>query len=155
MIDPELLAAVPALADNDQLAALNTDLIDIIRGRRMGKASTKPAKEGKGTGRPNKYHAQPTEYNGRRYDSKAEANHAMYLDSLKAQGIILSWVPQVSFPLPGGAVHRVDFMLLFPPMPGGTVPLVAFQEKKGRDLPMGKLKRKQVEELYKIHIEVV
>ena len=27
MIDPELLAAVPALADNDQLAALNPDLM--------------------------------------------------------------------------------------------------------------------------------
>ena len=62
---------------------------------------------------------------------------------------------QVPFALPGGTTYRLDFMLLFP---RDTVPLswlIRYVEVKGKRLPMGELKMRQVEELYGIHIEVV
>ena len=45
--------------------------------------------------------------------------------------------------------HYVDFMVC---LPDDTF---RYLEVKGRDLPMGKLKRKQVEDIYKIQIELV
>lgn len=42
----------------------------------------------------NKYGAKRTEYAGRRYDSKAEAEHAMKLDLRVKAGDLLGWVSQ-------------------------------------------------------------
>lgn len=56
---------------------------------------------------------------------------------------------QVGFDLPGGARHFIDYVLFYV---DGTV---EFVEVKGRDLPMGKLKREQVEALYPVEIKVV
>lgn len=97
----------------------------------------------------NKHRAVKTEYNGRVYDSIKEANFARDLDLLKRSGNILSWVPQVRFDLEGKAKHYVDFLIFYPDQ---TFRLV---EIKGRDLAMGKLKRRQTEEKYQVKIEVV
>ena len=96
-----------------------------------------------------KYGAEPTVYNGHRYRSKAEARHAEELDLRKAAGEIRYWLYEVPFRLPGGAVHRVDWMLV---LADGTV---RWEETKGRDLAMGRLKRRQVSEIFGIHVEVV
>lgn len=62
--------------------------------------------------KPHKYHATRTEYNGRLYDSKAEALRAKQLDDKKNMGLIIDWTPQVTFLLgiPENKM-RVDFVV--------------------------------------------
>lgn len=96
-----------------------------------------------------KLHAKPTKIDGIRYASKKEAQYAQELELRKRAGEVLFYLRQVPFDLPGGVVHRVDFLEFWA---DGTAHLV---EVKGFDTPMGKLKRKQVEALYPISIEVV
>ncbi len=96
-----------------------------------------------------KFHAKPTEVNGHRYASKKEAQYAQELELRKRAGEVFFWLEQVPFRLPGGVVHRVDFMEFWA---DGTMHCV---EVKGLDTPMGKLKRKMVEAEYPITIEVV
>ena len=59
------------------------------------------------------------------------------------------FLTRVPLRLPGGVKHFLDFVEFW--TDGST----RFVEVKGRDLPMGKLKRHQVEELYGIKIVVV
>lgn len=46
-----------------------------------------------------KYHNVITEYKGRKYHSKKEAEFAIELDVLVKQKEVISWRPQVSFPI--------------------------------------------------------
>lgn len=48
---------------------------------------------------PAKYNNKRTEYNGYIYDSKKEAEYAMYLDSEKERGAVLEWKRQPGFVL--------------------------------------------------------
>ncbi len=101
-------------------------------------------------------------YNGMVYDSKKESLKAADLDLQIKAGEIDFWLRQIPFQLTE-AVYRLDFMtfkkLGFEEI--GAKPIfkpfwsIEYIEVKGRDLPMGKLKRKQVEALYKIKIAVV
>jgi hypothetical protein len=63
----------------------------------------------------NKYHAKPTEYNGVRYASKAEAKRAAELDLLKKNGDIIEWIGQPKFRLgvPEN-VYVADFLVVAP-----------------------------------------
>lgn len=63
--------------------------LDALLARR-GKPQGQPAPES----RRNKYGAKRTEYDGRTYDSKAEAEYAMRLDLRVKAGEILFWKPQ-------------------------------------------------------------
>lgn len=99
----------------------------------------------------NKYHVAAREdrfYAGKLYASKKEALKAQELDLRVKAGDIKGYLIQVPFRLPGGTSHRLDFAIL------NLDNTVTWLEVKGRDLPMGKLKRKQVEELYHITIKV-
>ena len=100
-------------------------------------------------GKPSKYHSTRTEYNGEWYHSKKEAEEAKKLQLLQRQGEIKGFISQVPIKLPGHIVHRVDFLIF------NNDCTVTLREVKGQDTPLGKMKRKQVEELYKIKIEVV
>ena len=93
-----------------------------------------------------KYHNVPTIIEGIRYSSKREGKYAEQLNLLKKTGAIKFYLRQVGFDLPGKIRHFVDFLIFYA---DGTY---KFVEVKGRDLPMGKLKRHQVEELYEIKI---
>lgn len=97
----------------------------------------------------NKFGAKAVIYDGIRFPSQKEGNYYLTLKSSKISGKIKSFIMQVPFRLPGGASHRVDFMVI------NHDNTVEFIEVKGRDLPMGKLKRHQTEELYGIEIKVV
>ena len=108
--------------------------------------------------KPNKYHAERTGH----YASKKEAAYAAELELRKKAGQVSFWLEQVPFILPGGVKHKLDFVVFVRCDSLNHRPLnwswpyhVMFVEVKGRDLPMGKLKRKQVEDLYHIDIEVV
>lgn len=101
-----------------------------------------------------KYGAVRCEYVSRqgftlKCDSRAEAKFAAVLDQQIAAGLIKCWIPQVPFPLPGKARHRVDFMAV------DCEGRARFIEIKGRDLALGKLKRRQVEQLFGVEINVV
>lgn len=121
----------------------------------------------------NKYHVAPKEariYNGRVYPSKKQAEYAESLDFERKIGRIDFYLEEVVFLLPGKTKtgkrvkHYVDFVTykkIEQPMNGQPLNfifpmfIVHFVEVKGRDLELGRWKRSQVEEIYKIKIEVV
>ena len=95
-----------------------------------------------------KFNAKATSEDNIRFASKKEA---IYYNELKLRvraGEVVFFLRQVPFDIPAG-VHRIDFVEF---LSNGEV---EFIEVKGYDTPMGKLKRKQVEELYPIKIKVV
>lgn len=96
-----------------------------------------------------KFKAQRTENDGIKFDSKREAR---YYDELKLRqraGEVIFFLRQIPFDLPGGVKHRVDFQEFHS---DGTV---HFVEIKGYDTKEGKARRKMVESLYPIEIEIV
>jgi hypothetical protein len=95
-----------------------------------------------------KFGATSVESDGIKFPSKLEERCYQVLKTMKNSGRIRMFLRQPSFDLPGGSKHKVDYCLF-------TEDHVLFVEAKGRDLPMGKLKRKQVEDLYQIDIHVV
>jgi len=96
-----------------------------------------------------KYHASPTSIDGLRFDSKAEAGRYVDLKLLQQAGEVLFFLRQVPFDLPGGVKYRADFMIFYA---DGTVTV---EDVKGVDTPQSRLKRRQVEALYPIKIELV
>ena len=64
--------------------------------------------------RRNKYNAQRTEYNGVRYDSKAEASQAKTLDAMVEMGALDWWLRQITIPLGPDFKTRVDFLVAKP-----------------------------------------
>ncbi len=96
-----------------------------------------------------KFHAIRTEKDSQKFDSKMEAR---YYDSLKLQkkaGGIVFFLRQVPFHLPGNVRYIADFQVFHS---DGSV---SFVDVKGHDTPLSILKRKQVEALYPVKIEVV
>lgn len=74
-----------------------------------------------------------------------------YYQQLKLRvkvGEVRFFLRQVPFYLPGSVRHVIDFIEFW------TDGTVHFVEVKGHDLPMGRLKRKQVEAIYPITIEI-
>ena len=69
------------------------------------------------------------------------------LKDMEKKKEILFFLREVGLDLPGGSRHCVDYQVF-------THEHVIFIEAKGRDLAMGKLKRKQSEEIYNIEIHV-
>ena len=94
-----------------------------------------------------KFHAQPTEFNGQRYDSKKEARYAQELSLRQKAGQVVFWLRQVPFHLPGGVVYRVDFQEF---LAGGDI---RFVDVKGRRTESYKAKKRMVEALYPVTIE--
>lgn len=62
--------------------------------------------------RGNKYGAKRTEYRGKMYDSRKEANRAAELRLLEQAGEIAGFAEQVPFLLAGGIVYKADFVVL-------------------------------------------
>lgn len=97
----------------------------------------------------NKYHAIKTERKGWKFDSKLEARYFDYLNKLQNEGEIDFFLRQVPFHLPGKTVYRADFLIFFA---NGTVKVV---DCKGIETETFKIKKRQVEELYPVEIEMV
>ena len=96
-----------------------------------------------------KYKAVQTICDGIKFPSKKQARYYQDLKLRQEAGEIIFFLREVPFDLPGNVKHRVDFQEFHA---DGTV---RFIDTKGFDTPMGKLKRKQVEALYPIKIELV
>lgn len=97
----------------------------------------------------NKYGAKSISHDGIRFPSLKEGGYYLKLKKRQMDGEIKSFTMQIPFHLPGKSIHRIDFMII------NHDNTVEFIEVKGRDLPLGKLKRQQTEELYNIEIKVV
>ncbi len=114
--------------------------------------------------------AKRTEYKSplcgtRTYASMAEAEYAAQLDEeysfnddppgRVADEIVMFWLPQVPFPLPGGVTYRVDFMeyrCLKSDTGSHWVDLV---DVKGHLTDVSRLKIKMVEDIYGVNIQLV
>ena len=98
--------------------------------------------------RKHKHKAIPIYIDGIYFPSKLEGRCYSRLKILQKAGLFKFFLMQIPFNLPGKAKHKVDYCIFYDDA-------VRFIEAKGRDLPLGKLKRKQVEEIYDIKIHVV
>lgn len=96
-----------------------------------------------------KFHAVRTEREGIKFPSKLEANYYSKLCLLKQSGHICFFLRQVPFDLPGKVRYIADFLIFFN---DGTA---EFVDVKGKDTPLSIAKRKMVEALYPIKINVV
>ncbi len=96
-----------------------------------------------------KYNAKRTEIDSLKFDSKLEASYYAHLKLLQQAGVILFFLRQVPFHLPGNVTYRADFMSFYS---DGSVEIV---DCKGFDTPGSRLKRKQVEDLYPVSIKIV
>lgn len=95
-----------------------------------------------------KFGARECFADNQRFDSKLEMDCYHRLKILRAAGAIRYFTRRPVFQLPGGVKHVVDFMVVI----AGREPI--FGDAKGYDYPTGKLKRKQVADLYGVDIQL-
>lgn len=108
-----------------------------------------PAKRG------SKYAAQPTEVDGIRFDSKAEARYYQGLKARVAAGEVEFFTRQTAFHLPGNVRYVADFVEHLPCTCGNcSCQRTRVVDVKGVQTQMFKTKKRQVEALYPITIEV-
>lgn len=96
-----------------------------------------------------KYNAKKVVIDHIKFDSKKEGKYFEELKLRKAAGEVSYFLLQVPFHLPGGVVYKVDFQEF---LADGTVRYI---DTKGFETAEFKLKKKQVEALYPVTIEVV
>jgi len=97
-----------------------------------------------------KFHAQPVERDGIRFDSKLEARYYDQLKLRQAGGDVVGFLRQVPIHLPGSTKLVVDFLEF---RADGTA---AFVDTKGVETETFRLKARQVQELYPwIQLEIV
>ena len=97
----------------------------------------------------NKYNAVKTRIDGITFDSKKEARYYGELKLRVMAGEVSHFLMQVPLILPGGVRYRLDFLEFW--MDGS----VHYIDAKGVQTAVFKIKKKQVEALYPITIEVV
>lgn len=95
-----------------------------------------------------KFKAKACEYNGIKFPSLLERDAYMVIERLKKAGRIVMFLRQVPFHLPGEVTYRVDFQVFWD---DGTV---SFIDAKGVETKEFILKKKQVEDLYPVEIEI-
>lgn len=110
--------------------------LDPETARRLGAAAGgKPGP----SARRSKYRNVRTEYNGRVYDSKAEAARARELDEMVKEWIVLWWLPQPTFRLGCHEnVYRPDFVVVQPiglAFPGTEKVRIHAEDVKGTETP--------------------
>jgi len=96
-----------------------------------------------------KFSAQRTELDGIKFDSKLESRHYTNLKMLQRSGEVLFFLRQVPIHLPGKTKYVVDFVEFWK---DGRV---EFTDCKGMETETFKLKKRQVEELYPITLNIV
>ena len=95
-----------------------------------------------------KFKAIQTEVDGIKFLSKKEARYYSELKLRMLAGEVIFFLRQTPFHLTGNVTYRVDFTEFHS---DGTI---HFVDVKGLQTPMFKLKKKQVEALYPIKIEI-
>ncbi len=93
-----------------------------------------------------KFHARPTELDGIKFASRKEADYYSNLLLLQKGGLLLFFLRQVPFHLPGGVKYVVDFAEFWA---DGSV---QFVDVKGHKTESYKAKKRIVESLYPVTI---
>ncbi len=96
-----------------------------------------------------KYGNNKTIVDGKVFDSKLEAQRYQQLKLLWLAGEVLWFVRQVPFEIPGHRVYKADFVVIWASRD------VTVEDAKGCDDPLSKLKRDQVEQLFRLKIELI
>ena len=96
-----------------------------------------------------KFNAKPTEVDGIRFDSKKEARYYQELLLRQRAGEVVFFLRQTPFHLPGGVTYRVDFQEFHA---SGEVRFVDVKGMETKDFIM---KKKMVEDLYPVEIQIV
>jgi len=96
-----------------------------------------------------KFNAKPTQSDGIRFDSKLEARYYDQLKLRQRAGEVVFFMRQVPFHLPGGVRYVCDFQEFWS---DGSV---HFVDVKGMETSDFKMKKKQVEAIYPVEIEIV
>lgn len=96
-----------------------------------------------------KYNAKPTVVDGIRFDSKKEAKYYCDLKLMKKAGEVLFFLRQVPIHLPGNTKLVIDFQVFY------TDGRVEFQDTKGFQTEVFKLKKRQVEEIYPFKLVIL
>lgn len=96
-----------------------------------------------------KFGAIACERDQKKFPSRLERRYYDLLKMRQSSGDVLFFLRQVPFDLSGGVKYIVDFQVF---LANGTV---EFIDTKGRDTPLSIAKRKIVEDLYPIEIQIV
>lgn len=121
----------------------------ILQKRRSQEAASKKTEKPKHNfQKKHKYNAKKTERGPFKFDSQKEAKRYDQLLLLKESGEVLFFLRQAPFHLPGNVTYRVDFIVFW------SDGRVGFEDVKGYDTPMSKIKRKIVESVYPVTIEL-
>lgn len=96
-----------------------------------------------------KFNAKPCQADDIKFSSKAERAYYNRLKFMQESGEVIFFLRQVPLHLPGNTKYLVDFQVF---NADGTV---SFIDVKGMRTPMFVMKKKQVEEIYPIQIEIV
>ncbi len=96
-----------------------------------------------------KFGAVRCERDGKKFPSKLEARYYDRLRLLQNNGQVLFFLRQIPFDLPGRTRYVCDFQVFYS---NGDI---SFVDTKGKDTALSQTKRKMVEELYPITIEIV
>lgn len=119
---------------------------------RTGKADQRKPETGKKTGSRTKYGNQKTESDGKKFDSKHEAQIYQELRLRCMAGEYISLVCQVAFYLPGNIKYIADFVCMKPD--GISVVFDAKSEATRKDKTY-RLKRRLMKECRNIEIQEV
>lgn len=99
--------------------------------------------------RGNKFKSVYIDIDNIKFASKLESQYYIMLKLWKKYNHIKFFLRQVPFDLPGGVKYFVDYQIFYP---DGTI---KFVDVKGIETEVFKIKKKMVEALYPITIEVV
>lgn len=96
-----------------------------------------------------KFKAKPVEDDGQKFASTLEWKYFRHLKMLQKAGEVLFFTRNVPFYLPGGGKYVVDYEIF------NSDGSVRFVDVKGLELETFKIKKRIVESVYPIEIEVV
>ena len=96
-----------------------------------------------------KFRSVITEIDGIKFHSKLEASYYQNLKILKKINLVDFWLQQVPFILPGGVKYLCDFLVFYA---DGSH---KFVDVKGFETALFKMKKKQVESIYNVKIDIV
>lgn len=104
-----------------------------------------------------KFGAKPQICDGKHFSSQLEAKYYQVLKLAQnaKERPLLFFLRQVPFELPGNFTYRLDFMEFWTPKEGEETGDIIFTETKGFMTPEAKIKIAQVEEIYRIKINIV
>lgn len=96
-----------------------------------------------------KFNAKPVDDDGQHFSSKLEHRYYLHLKLLQKAGEVVFFLRQVPFHLSGNTTYRCDYQVFY------TDGTVRFIDCKGMATDIFTLKKKQVEAIYPVEIEIV